>query len=97
MLTKLSELMFIDVLRRYIETLPPQKKLAGLPACAIHSVGKALALIHDKPAHDWTIEALAKQSGLSRVRCWPNVSPRSSGFRRCTISPNGGCRLLPNF
>jgi len=65
-LTKLSELMFIDVLRRYVETLPPQESgwLAGLRD---PSVGKALALIHDKPAHDWTIEALARQSGVSRT------------------------------
>jgi AraC-like DNA-binding protein len=65
-LTKLSELMFIDVLRRYIETLPPQNTgwLAGLRD---PFVGKALALIHDKPAHDWTIETLARQSGVSRT------------------------------
>jgi AraC-like DNA-binding protein len=29
-------------------------------------VGKALSLLHDSPAHDWTIEKLAKQVGLSR-------------------------------
>ncbi len=65
-LTKLSELMFIDVLRRYVETLPPQDTgwLAGLRD---PSVGKALTLIHDKPADDWTIEALARQSGVSRT------------------------------
>ena len=65
-LTKLSELMFIDVLRRYIETLPPHKTgwLAGLRDPLI---GKALALIHDQPAHHWTIDTLAKQSGMSRT------------------------------
>ena len=58
--------MFIDVLRRYVESLPPQDTgwLAGLRD---PSVGKALTLIHDKPADDWTIEALAKQSGVSRT------------------------------
>ena len=30
-------------------------------------VGKALSLIHDQPARNWTIETLAKQSGLSRT------------------------------
>src|SRR6266550_865409 len=65
-LTKLRELMFIDVLRRYIETLPPHKTgwLAGLRDPLI---GKALALIHDRPAHHWTIDALAKHSGMSRT------------------------------
>jgi len=64
-LNKLSELMFIDVVRRYIATLPAEKAgwLAGLRD---PMVGKALTLIHDKPAHNWTIESLAKQAGLSR-------------------------------
>ena len=44
-LTKLSELMFIDVLRRYIETLPPQNT-GWLAACGL-LVGNALSLIHD--------------------------------------------------
>ncbi|TPI51471.1 AraC family transcriptional regulator [Mesorhizobium sp. B3-1-7] len=65
-LTKLSELMFVDVLRRYVESLPPQQTgwLAGLRD---PHLGKALALIHDRPAHNWTVEALAKESALSRT------------------------------
>jgi AraC-like DNA-binding protein len=64
-LTKLSELMFIDALRRYIETLPPQNTgwLAGLRDPA---VSKALALIHAWPSFSWTIEGLARQCGASR-------------------------------
>jgi AraC-like DNA-binding protein len=64
-LTKLSELMFIDVVRRYIETLPPGQAgwLAGLRD---PSVGKVLSLMHAKPARDWTIEELGREAGLSR-------------------------------
>jgi len=64
-LTKLSELMFIDVLRRYIETLPPERAgwLAGLRDPL---VGKALSLLHEKPACDWTLEELARGAGASR-------------------------------
>lgn len=64
-LTKLSELMFIDVLRRYIETLPPERAgwLAGIRD---PFVGRALSLLHDKPAQAWTIEELARKSGVSR-------------------------------
>ncbi|MER9918166.1 MULTISPECIES: AraC family transcriptional regulator [unclassified Mesorhizobium] len=64
-LTKLSELMFVDVLRRYLESLPPQTTgwLAGLRD---PHLARALALIHDRPAHNWTVEALAKDSALSR-------------------------------
>jgi AraC-like DNA-binding protein len=65
-LTKLSELMFIDVVRRYIEALPLQNSgwLAGLRDPA---VGKALALIHARPSFNWTIEGLARQCGTSRA------------------------------
>ena len=35
-LGRLSELMFVDVVRRYLETLPPTAP-TGSPACAIHS------------------------------------------------------------
>ena len=64
-LTKLSELMFIDVVRRYIATLPPGQSgwLAGLRD---PFVGKVLSLMHAKPAHGWTIEELARQAGMSR-------------------------------
>jgi AraC-like DNA-binding protein len=65
-LTKLSELMFIDVVRRYIEALPPQGSgwLAGLRDA---SVGKALSLIHARPSFSWTIDGLARQAGVSRT------------------------------
>jgi AraC-like DNA-binding protein len=64
-LTKLSELMFIDVLRRHIETLPPEQNgwLAGLRDPL---VGKVLSLMHARPAHAWTIETLGREAGLSR-------------------------------
>jgi AraC-like DNA-binding protein len=64
-LTKLSELMFIDVVRRYLENLPAEHAgwLAGLRDPL---VGKALSLMHAKPTHNWTLEELAKQAGLSR-------------------------------
>jgi AraC-like DNA-binding protein len=65
-LTKLSELMFIDVIRRYIATLPPLDTgwLAGLRD---PFVGKALALIHARPSFGWTVDGLARQCGTSRT------------------------------
>ena len=64
-LARLSELMFIEVVRRYLEALPPEQAgwLAGLRDPFI---GKALSLMHGRPAQNWTIEELAKQIGLSR-------------------------------
>jgi len=64
-LAKLSELMFIEVIRRYLQAMPPERAgwLAGLRD---PFVGKALSLMHGQPAHDWTIWELGKQVGLSR-------------------------------
>ena len=64
-LAKLSELMFIEVVRRHLATLPPAHSgwLAGLRD---PSVGKALSLLHARPAHAWTIEELAQEVGVSR-------------------------------
>jgi AraC-like DNA-binding protein len=62
----LSELMFVDVVRRYLETLPEDRRgwLAGLRD---PFVGRALAALHRQPARDWTLEALARDAGLSRT------------------------------
>lgn len=64
-LARLSELMFIEVVRRYLEAMPPEKDgwLAGLRDPFI---GRALSLMHGAPAQNWTIEELSKQVGLSR-------------------------------
>jgi AraC-like DNA-binding protein len=64
-LGRLSELMFVDVVRHYLETLPADRMgwLAGLRD---PYVGRALATLHRKPANPWTIESLAKNVGLSR-------------------------------
>jgi AraC-like DNA-binding protein len=64
-LARLSELMFIEVVRRHLEALPPGQTgwLAGVRD---PFVGKALSLMHGSPARAWTIEELAKEAGLSR-------------------------------
>jgi AraC-like DNA-binding protein len=64
-LGRLSELMFVDVVRHYLETLPPDRTgwLAGLRD---PFVGRALSAFHRIPTHAWTIESMAKNVGLSR-------------------------------
>lgn len=64
-LNRLSELMFVDVIRRYLETLPADRAdwLAGLRD---PHVGRALNALHRNPARDWTIESLAREAALSR-------------------------------
>ena len=44
----------------------PSRARAGSPACATASSASALALVHEKPAHDWTIDELGQRVGLSR-------------------------------
>jgi AraC-like DNA-binding protein len=65
-LSKLSELLFVEAVRHYAEILPPDRKgwFAGLRDAA---VGRALALMHARVAHPWTTEALAAEVNLSRL------------------------------
>jgi AraC-like DNA-binding protein len=64
-LARLSELMFIEVVRQYLEAIPPEQTgwLAGLRD---PYVGKALSLMHRGRAQNWTMDDLAKEVGLSR-------------------------------
>jgi AraC-like DNA-binding protein len=64
-LLRISELMFVEVVRRHLASLPagPEGWLAGL---ADPVVGRALALLHQQPAQPWTVEELARQAGLGR-------------------------------
>ena len=65
MLERMSEMMFVDAVRRYIDTLPEESRgwLAGLRD---RFVGRALALMHDAPATEWTVDELGRLVGLSR-------------------------------
>jgi AraC-like DNA-binding protein len=65
MLAKLAEVMVVETLRRYAAQLAPDDTgwLSGLRDRA---VGKCLALMHEKPAHPWTVDSLAREVGASR-------------------------------
>jgi AraC-like DNA-binding protein len=64
-LARLSELMFVEAVRRHLDSLPSDETgwLAGLRD---RFVGRALTLLHSKPTHAWTLEELAREVGLSR-------------------------------
>jgi AraC-like DNA-binding protein len=64
-LGRLSELMFIEVVRSHIQTLSDEETgwLAGL---ADKHVAAALNAMHGRPSNPWTLEELAKLAGLSR-------------------------------
>ncbi len=64
-LTRLAELMFVEVLRRYLDDLPAGQTgwLAGLRD---EVVGRALTVLHAEPGRAWTLPALAREAASSR-------------------------------
>jgi AraC-like DNA-binding protein len=65
--TRLSEVMFVETLRGYINSLPPDQ-IGWLAGARDPIVGQALALLHKEPEQAWTILHLARRVGLSRTR-----------------------------
>ncbi|HEY8610156.1 MAG TPA: AraC family transcriptional regulator [Roseomonas sp.] len=64
-LARLSELMFAELVRRHIEAMPAEETgwFAGLRD---PHVGRALNLLHGRAAAPWTLDALAREVGMSR-------------------------------
>lgn len=64
-LARVAELVFIEVVRRHVESLPPGST-GWLAALNDRHVGATLALMHGRPGENWTVEKLARQVNLSR-------------------------------
>jgi AraC-like DNA-binding protein len=64
-LAKLSELLFVESVRRHLAKLPPEATgwLAGLRDPVI---GRALSLLHARVQEEWTAEKLAHEIHMSR-------------------------------
>jgi AraC-like DNA-binding protein len=64
-MAKLSELLFVESVRRYADTLTEDETgwLAGLRD---NYVARALALFHRDIARSWTVDELGREVGLSR-------------------------------
>jgi AraC-like DNA-binding protein len=64
-LAKLSELLFVEAVRRYVNSLPSEHTgwLAGLRD---PHVARTLALFHGNIARAWTVDELGRAVGLSR-------------------------------
>jgi transcriptional regulator GlxA family with amidase domain len=64
-LAKLSELLFVEAVRRYADALPDGQTgwLAGLRE---PHVARALALLHHDVTRRWTVDDLCREVGLSR-------------------------------
>jgi AraC-like DNA-binding protein len=64
-LAKLSELLFVEALRRYVEGLP-QEETGWLAGLRDPFVSRALSLLHGRVAGEWTVGDLGRAVGLSR-------------------------------
>ena len=79
---RISELMFVDVVRRYLETLP-QDRISWLAGLRDPYVGRALTALHESrratgPSRRWP------RSRRCRVRPSPSASWNSSATRPCS-------------
>jgi AraC-like DNA-binding protein len=63
---RLAEMMFVEAVRIYLDRLP-QGASGWLGGLRDPHVGRALALLHQRPAHPWTLDELARAAGLSRT------------------------------
>ncbi len=65
MLVRLTELLYVEVLRRHMQRLPAGDTgwLAGVRD---PEVGRALRLLHAHPERQWKVEDLAREVGVSR-------------------------------
>ena len=82
-LTRLSELIFVEAIRRHLLELPEAQRgwLAGLRDPV---VGRALEALHGAPRDAWTVERLGRTVGVSR-------SVLAARFAEATESVGGCC------
>lgn len=64
-LNRLTEIMFVEILRQYVEE---QSGDGNMPLASLKDplVGRALALMHGNLGADWTMATLAREAGTSR-------------------------------
>lgn len=64
-LSRLTEVLFVEVLRSWIKSLAPGEG-GWLGAMADPHIGRALQLMHERPDHPWTLRDLGQRVGLGR-------------------------------
>jgi AraC-like DNA-binding protein len=64
-LSRLTEVLFVEVLRNWIKSLGPGEG-GWLGAMADPHIGPALRLIHERPDRPWTLDDLGQRVGLGR-------------------------------
>ena len=64
-LSRMTDVLFVQVLRSWIESLRPGEG-GWLGALRDSHVGKALQLIHERPDRPWTLREVGRHVGLGR-------------------------------
>lgn len=64
-LARLTELMFLEILRGHMQQLP-EEEIGWLSALNDPIVGRVLELLHTRPEHNWLVSELAEQVNVSR-------------------------------
>jgi AraC-like DNA-binding protein len=64
-LSRITEVLFVEVLRSWIGSLGPGEG-GWLGAMADPHIGRALQLIHELPERPWTLRELGRHAGLGR-------------------------------
>lgn len=64
-ITRLADILVIQAIRSWLETDEAARR-GWLGALQDPQVGRAISLIHDRPADDWTVAELARQVAMSR-------------------------------
>jgi AraC-like DNA-binding protein len=82
MLARLTEIMFVEIVREYMHHLGPRRR-GWLAALKDPQVGQALRLLHERPTHPWTVDRLAREMAMSR-----------SGFARRFVSLVGESPIM---
>jgi AraC-like DNA-binding protein len=65
MLGRLTELMFVEIVREYMQQLGARER-GWLAALRDPHVGHALRLLHRQPVRPWTVGLLAREVAMSR-------------------------------
>ncbi len=84
-LSRLSELLFIEVVRCYMESLPPGTR-DWFTALSDPHAGRAIRLMHEDVRRPWTLAELAREVGVSRTilierfKAYLGVAPMSYLF-----------------
>jgi AraC-like DNA-binding protein len=63
---RLLEVLFVQVLRAWLDQ-QPQGATGWLGALRDPQIGRAVSLLHDRPARRWTLAGLAGEVGMSRA------------------------------